>query len=117
MIQIASHVSGFTGASIVADMATAFDRPVVTGPDVGHSIAHLSSTWKHHVMMEVFDMGREAALVNPMDIEDGCIILNKTPGAGIEFDEKYLASHGPENRPVKRLGTVYGRAEDAGLVG
>jgi L-alanine-DL-glutamate epimerase-like enolase superfamily enzyme len=67
--------------------------------------------------MEVFDMGREAALINPMDIEDGCIILNKTPGAGIEFDEKYLASNGPENRPVKRLGTVYGRAEDAGLVG
>ena len=117
VIQIASHNSGFTGAAIVADMATAFDRPVVTGPDVGHSIAHLSSTWKHHVMMEVFDMGREAALINPMDIEDGCIILNKTPGAGIEFDEKYLASNGPENRPVKRLGTVYGRAEDAGLVG
>jgi L-alanine-DL-glutamate epimerase-like enolase superfamily enzyme len=62
VIQVASHNSGFTGAGIVADMAAAFDRPVVTGPDVGNSIAHLSSTWKHHVMMEVFEMGREAAL-------------------------------------------------------
>ena len=117
VIQIASHVSGFTGGGIVADMATAFDRPVVTGPDVGNSFAHISSTWKHHVMMEVFDMGREAPLINPMQIEDGCIVLNNTPGAGIEFDEKYLASHGPSNKPMKMLASVYGRAEDAGLVG
>ena len=117
VIQIASHVSGFTGGSIVAEMAAAFDRPVVTGPDVGNSFAHLSSTWKHHVMMEVFEMGREAALVNPLQIEDGCIVLNNTPGAGIEFDEKYLASHAPSAKPMKMLGSVYGRAEDAGLLG
>jgi L-alanine-DL-glutamate epimerase-like enolase superfamily enzyme len=117
VIQIQSGVSGFTGAGIVADMAAAFDRPVVTGPDVGNSIAHLSSTWKHHVMMEVFEMGREAPLINPMEIEDGCIVLNKTPGAGIEFDEKYLATHAPSNKPLKMLANVYGRAEDAGLLG
>ena len=117
VIQVASHNSGFTGAGIVADMAAAFDRPVVTGPDVGNSIAHLSSTWKHHVMMEVFEMGREAALINPMEIEDGCIVLNQTPGAGIEFDEKYLASNAPSSRPMKMLGAIYGRADDAGLVG
>jgi len=117
VIQIQSGVSGFTGAGIVADMAAAFDRPVVTGPDVGNSIAHLSSTWKHHVMMEVFEMGREAALINPMEIEDGFIVLNKTPGAGIEFDEKYLASHAPSDKPMKMLANVYGRAEDAGLLG
>ena len=117
VIQVASHNSGFTGAGMVADMAAAFDRPVVTGPDVGNSMAHLSSTWKHHVMMEVFEMGREAALVNPMEVEDGCVVLNNTPGAGIEFDEKYLASHGPSTKPKKMLATVYGRAEDAGLLG
>jgi len=117
VIQVASHNSGFTGASIVADMAATFARPVVTGPDVGNSIAHLSSTWKHHVMMEVFEMGREAALINPMEIEDGCIVLNQTPGAGIEFDEKYLATHAPSNKPLKMLSNVYGRAEDAGLLG
>ena len=117
VIQVASHNSGFTGAGMVADMAAAFDRPVVTGPDVGNSMAHLSSTWKHHVMMEVFEMGREAALVNPMEVEDGCVVLNNTPGAGIEFDEKYLASHGPSDKPKKMLATVYGRAEDAGLLG
>jgi len=117
VIQIGSHVSGFTGGGIVADMAAAFQRPVVTGPDVGNSIAHLSSTWKHHVMMEVFEMGREVALINPMQIEDGCIVLNKTPGAGIEFDEKYLASHAPSNKPMKMLANIYGRAEDAGLLG
>jgi len=117
VIQIASHNSGFTGANIVAEMAAAFDRPVVTGPDVGHSLAHLSSTWKHHVMMEVFDMGRDAALVNPMQIEDGCVLLNKTPGAGIEFNESCLASHPLPNRPLKTLGALYGRAIDAGLLG
>jgi L-alanine-DL-glutamate epimerase-like enolase superfamily enzyme len=83
----------------------------------GCRFAHLSSTWKHHVMMEVFEMGREAALVNPLQIEDGCIVLNNTPGAGIEFDEKYLASHAPSAKPMKMLGSVYGRAEDAGLIG
>ena len=117
VIQIGSHVSGFTGGGIVADMAAAFQRPVVTGPDVGNSIAHLSSTWKHHVMMEVFEMGREAPLINPMEIEDGCIVLNHTPGAGIEFDEKYLATHAPSKKPLKMLANVYGRAEDAGLLG
>ena len=117
VIQVASHNSGLTGAGMVADMAAAFDRPVVTGPDVVNSMAHLSSTWKHHVMMEVFEMGREAALVNPMEVEDGCVVLNNTPGAGIEFDEKYLASHGPSDKPKKMLATVYGRAEDAGLLG
>ena len=117
VIQIGSHVSGFTGGGIVADMAAAFQRPVVTGPDVGNSIAHLSSTWKNHVMMEVFEMGREAPLVNPMQIEDGCIVLNQTPGAGIEFDQKYLENHAPSNKPMKMLANVYGRAEDAGLLG
>jgi L-alanine-DL-glutamate epimerase-like enolase superfamily enzyme len=68
-------------------------------------------------MMEVFEMGREAALINPMEIEDGCIVLNQTPGAGIEFDEKYLASHALPERPMKMLANVYGRAEDAGLLG
>jgi L-alanine-DL-glutamate epimerase-like enolase superfamily enzyme len=117
VIQVASHNSGFTGASIVADMAATFARPVVTGPDVGNSIAHLSSTWKHHVMMEVFEMGREAPLINPMEIEDGCVVLNNTPGAGIEFNEKYLESNAPSNKPMKMLANVYGRAEDAGLLG
>jgi L-alanine-DL-glutamate epimerase-like enolase superfamily enzyme len=117
VIQIGSHVSGFTGGGIVADMAAAFQRPVVTGPDVGNSIAHLSSTWKHHVMMEVFEMGREAPLINPMQIEDGCIVLNQTPGAGIEFDQKYLEANAPSNKPMKMLANVYGRAEDAGLLG
>jgi hypothetical protein len=50
-------------------------------------------------------------------VEDGCVVLNNTPGAGIEFDEKYLASHGPSTKPKKMLATVYGRAEDAGLLG
>jgi L-alanine-DL-glutamate epimerase-like enolase superfamily enzyme len=68
-------------------------------------------------MMEVFEMGREAALINPMEIEDGFIVLNKTPGAGIEFDKKYLASHAPSDKPMKMLANVYGRAEDAGLLG
>ena len=62
-------------------------------------------------------MGREAPLINPMEIEDGCIVLNKTPGAGIEFDEKYLAAYAPSDKPMKMLANVYGRAEDAGLVG
>jgi hypothetical protein len=52
-----------------------------------------------------------------MEIEDGCIVLNQTPGAGIEFDEKYLATHAQSNKPLKMLSNVYGRAEDAGLVG
>jgi L-alanine-DL-glutamate epimerase-like enolase superfamily enzyme len=68
-------------------------------------------------MMEVFDMGRDAALVNPMRIEDGCVVLNKTPGAGIEFDESYLKSHPLPARPLNILGTVYRRAPDAGLLG
>jgi len=62
-------------------------------------------------------MGREAPLINPMQIEDGCIVLNNTPGAGIGFDEKYLASHGPSDKPMKMMPLVFGQADNAGLVG
>jgi hypothetical protein len=52
-----------------------------------------------------------------MQIDDGCVVLNKTPGAGIEFDESYLKSHPLPTRPLKTLGALYGRAQDAGLLG
>ncbi|HTW99765.1 MAG TPA: mandelate racemase/muconate lactonizing enzyme family protein [Acidimicrobiales bacterium] len=117
VIQISSHVAGFTGAAIVAEMASMFDRPVVVGPDVGHSMAHLASTWRHHVMMEVFDVGRDAALVDTLPIEDGCIVLNDTPGAGISFNRLYIESHQPIERPARTLAAVYARADDAGLLG
>lgn len=117
VVQVSSFVAGFTGAGIVADTAAIFDRPVVTGPDVGQSMAHLASTWRHHVMMEVFDVGRDAALVNPMQIEEGHVVLNDTPGAGIEFDMGYLDAHRPVAAPTRTLGAVYMRAGDAGWLG
>jgi L-alanine-DL-glutamate epimerase-like enolase superfamily enzyme len=117
VVQISSHTTGITGARSVAELAEAFARPVTMGNDPGRAMAHLAASLAHHTVMEVFDMGRDAALINPLQIEGGCVVLNDDPGSGIVFDLDFLENHRADRMPGKSLAGSYLRARDAGLVG
>lgn len=117
VVQISSHTTGITGARAVAELAEAFARPVTMGNDPGRAMAHLAAALPHHTVMEVFDIGRDAALVNPPQIEGGCVVLTTEPGSGIVFDPDYLESHRADRTPGTSLAGSYLRAPDAGLVG
>jgi L-alanine-DL-glutamate epimerase-like enolase superfamily enzyme len=117
VVQISSHTTGITGARAVAELAEAFARPVTMGNDPGRGMAHLAAALAHHTVMEVFDVGRDAALVNPPPIRDGCVVLNEDPGSGVVFDLDYLESHRADRLPGRSLAGSYVRAPDAGLVG
>jgi L-alanine-DL-glutamate epimerase-like enolase superfamily enzyme len=117
VVQISSHTTGITGARSVAELSEAFARPVTMGNDPGRAMAHLAATLPHHTVMEVFDVGRDAALIDPAQIEGGCVVLNTDPGAGIVFDMDFLENHRADRTPGKSLAGSYLRAPDAGLVG
>lgn len=117
VVQISSYSTGITGARAVAVLAEAFARPVAMGNDPGHAMAHLAASLAHHTAMEVFDMGREVALVSPPQIEGGCVVLNEEPGSGIVFDMDFLEDHRADQVPGQSLAGSYLRAPDAGLVG
>jgi L-alanine-DL-glutamate epimerase-like enolase superfamily enzyme len=116
VVQISSHTTGITGARSVAELAEAFARPVTMGNDPGRAMAHLAATLPHHTVMEVFDIGRDAALVSPAQIEDGCVVLTTEPGAGIVFDMDFLENHRADRTPATSLAGSYLRAPGAGLV-
>lgn len=117
VVQISSHTTGITGARSVAELAEAFARPVTMGNDPGRAMAHLAASLPHHTVMEVFDIGRDAALVNPPQIEGGCVVLTTDPGSGIVFDMDFLESNRADRTPGTSLAGSYLRAADAGLVG
>jgi L-alanine-DL-glutamate epimerase-like enolase superfamily enzyme len=117
VVQISSHTTGISGARSVAELSEAFARPVTMGNDPGRAMAHLAATLPHHTVMEVFDIGRDAALIDPAQIEGGCVVLNTDPGAGIVFDMDFLENHRADRTPGKSLAGSYLRAPDAGLVG
>lgn len=117
VVQIGVLISGVTGSLMVADLAAAFDRPVAMSNCPGRHMAHLAAALSHHTTMEVMDMGREAVLVDPPEIADGAVVLGDKPGSGIEFDEAKLEAFATDGASGPTLGTVYGRAPDAGLVG
>lgn len=117
VVQISAHTTGITGARAVAELADAFARPVTMGNDPGRAMAHLAAALAHHTVMEVFDVGRDVALINPLQIEDGCVVLNQEPGSGIVFDLDYLEDHRAASTPRSSLAGSYLRAPDAGKVG
>ena len=117
VIQLSSHVSGITGARIVAQMAATFDRPVTMNNDPGRAMAHLAAALRNHTMMEVLDAGRDVALVHHLDIEDGYIVLGDEPGSGIEFDMEFLSRHPGDGFRAGTLAARYARGDLAGLVG
>jgi L-alanine-DL-glutamate epimerase-like enolase superfamily enzyme len=117
VVQISFQTTGITGARSVAELAEAFARPVTMGNDPGRAMAHLAAALANHTVMEVFDVGRDAALVDPLQIEGGCVVLNDDPGSGIAFDLDYLENHRAHSVPGGSLAGCYLRAPDAGKVG
>lgn len=117
LVQIGVLISGITGSLQVAELARGFDRPVTMSNCPGRHMAHLAAALPHHTMMEVFDAGREAVLVDPPSIEDGHVVLGDEPGSGIEFDEDKLEEFRQTDPGGQTLADMYGRPSDAGQVG
>jgi len=87
--------------------------PVV--PPVLHSPCYTYNVNQYHIGKLVFDIGRDAALVKPLQIEGGCVVLNEEPGSGIVFEMDFLDDHRADLTPGQSLARSYLRAPDAGL--
>jgi L-alanine-DL-glutamate epimerase-like enolase superfamily enzyme len=117
VVQFGARTGGITGSLHVAELAYAFDLPVSLMNCPGRFTAHLAAALPHHTMMEVLDVGRDAVLAGQPALRDGLIHLGDVPGAGIVFDSERLEAHRIERPSHATLGSTYGRAPDAGLVG
>jgi L-alanine-DL-glutamate epimerase-like enolase superfamily enzyme len=82
---------GITGILQVADLAYAFEVPVSVMNCAANHLAHVAAALPNHIHMEVVDAGRNAAIIPTNHIEDGWIIMDDTPGIGLDFDEEVLA--------------------------
>lgn len=82
---------GITGILQVADLAYAFEIPVSVMNCPANHLAHVAAVLPNHIHMEVVDAGRNAAIKTDNHIEDGWIVLDDSPGIGLDFDEEALA--------------------------
>lgn len=117
VVQIGAGMGGITGALRAAELAAAFDVPVSMCNCPGRYMAHLAAALPHHTMMEVIEAGRNLVLRTQPEIRDGFLILNDTPGAGVEFDAQALERHRVAGASRTTLAAAYARAGDAGQVG
>ncbi|MFB9053656.1 D-mannonate dehydratase ManD [Formosa undariae] len=116
----ATHAGGITPMRRMADFASLYHvRTAPHGPPdispIGHAAhAHLNSWTPNFGIQEFIGFGGEAlnsVFKYPMTFEHGHLIVNDTPGLGVEFDEK-AAEQYPYKRsylPVSRLkdGTLW----------
>ena len=91
IVQIHYRQSGITGAMQIADLALAYELPVVTVFCPASYMAHLAAALPNHWTMEVMDAGYEAQMDVDNRIEDGYIVLGDSPGIGLVLDEEKLA--------------------------
>lgn len=117
LVQISASVTGITGALQIAEMAAAFDVPVALMNCPARFTAHVAAAMPNHVMMEVIEAGRDAALRSQPPIEDGHIVLGDAPGSGVEFDPDRLTALRVDVPIGSSLATSYRRAADAGRIG
>ncbi|CDF79243.1 starvation sensing protein RspA [Formosa agariphila KMM 3901] len=116
----ATHAGGITPMRRMADFASLYHvRTAPHGPPdispIGHAAhAHLNSWTPNFGIQEFIGFGGEAlnrVFKYPLTFEDGHLLVNDTPGLGVEFDEK-AAEQYPYKRsylPVSRLkdGTLW----------
>ena len=91
VVQVHYRQSGITGAMQIADLALAYELPVVTVFCPASFMAHLAAALPNHWTMEVVDAGYEAQMDVDNRIEDGYIVLGDSPGIGLVLDEEKLA--------------------------
>ncbi len=113
IVQIGAGTSGITGAMQVADLAYAFELPVIMGSFPG--MAHLAAVLPNHMMMEVFSAGQGACFTVDSRIEDGWILLGDSPGLGIVFDEEKLKKLSVRIPSPGSGPSPWGRRRGAGL--
>ena len=114
VLNVSPTQMGMTGCRQIAHLAHAFELPVTMMNAPANYFAHLAAALPNHMMMEVVDAGRDAALLCDHRIEDGCIVLSDAPGHGVEIDEDIVASF-QATPPQGRRGHPFTRREGAGL--
>ena len=115
VLNVSGGQGGITGATLVADLAYAFEIPVTMMNCPGNHMAHLAAALPNHWMMEVVGAGREQILRVDNHVEDGWIVLGDQPGLGVEFDEEALARHEVERPSRGSEASPWGRRRGAGL--
>ncbi len=115
VLNVSGGQGGITGATLVADLAYAFEIPVTMMNCPGNYMAHLAAALPNHWMMEVVGAGREAILRVDNRIEDGWIVLGDSPGLGLELDEQALARSEVETASRVSQASPFGRRRGAGL--
>jgi L-alanine-DL-glutamate epimerase-like enolase superfamily enzyme len=110
IVQVGALTQGITGALQVAEMAYANGLPVAMMNCPGRYMAHLAAALPHHLMMEVFDCGRDQLFTHQARLEDGHIVLGDAPGSGIVFDEGILESNRADGPSPRSLRSIYRRS-------
>ena len=91
IVNISPYQSGVTGCRQVANMAHIHGLPVSMTNCQANFMAHVAAALPNHSYMEVLGVNREQCLKFNDRIEDGHILLDETPGFGIEIDATKLA--------------------------
>lgn len=115
----ATHAGGITAMRRIADFASLYKvRTAPHGPPdispIGHAAnAHLNSWAPNFGIQEFVGFGGEkmnTVFNHPLTFENGYLLLNDTPGLGVDFDEKTA-----EKFPYKRSYLPVSRLEDGTL--
>lgn len=115
VVQVGSNTSGISGARQVAEVASAFERPVAMMNSPGNVMAHLAAALPNHQMLELAEMGWEQVLEIDQRLEDGWLILGDTPGHGLEFKREALAGFRVDQVSPAAQPSPTGRRRGAGL--
>jgi L-alanine-DL-glutamate epimerase-like enolase superfamily enzyme len=110
VVQVGALTAGITGALQVAEMAYANGLPVAMMNCPGRYMAHLAAALPHHLMMEVFDCGRDQLFTHQATLQDGGIVLGDAPGSGIAFDEEVLERNRADAPSPRSLRSIYRRS-------
>ena len=91
IVSVSPFQSGLTGVRQIADMAAVHGLAVSMMNCQANFMAHVAAAMTNHTTMEVIGVNREHCLRFNNRIEEGYIVLDESPGFGIEVDEAKLA--------------------------
>jgi L-alanine-DL-glutamate epimerase-like enolase superfamily enzyme len=118
IVQIGRHMSGFTGAMQVANLAYANGLPCIGSDSEAKIFAHVAAALPNHMILEMHDDEVEEPMITADNhIEDGHVVLGDSPGLGITIDYDVLKAHTVEAVRTARSGSGWaGRRAGAGLM-
>ena len=115
IVQVGVRACGITGAMQIAHLAHGFELPVAMMNCPGDFMAHLAAALPNHLMMEVVDAGWEQVIRTGAVLQQGCLVLDESPGLGLDVDEHALARCAVEKPSADAGPSPRGRRRGAGL--